>query len=130
MPIWKRRGLRPSTGAISVSSREILHLLNDGKKADGKAIDITDLMRLPEIMAKPIAILRDRRDGRLLYIFEPSIRDPRDGKVVVVVEYRGRLPAPNPNHSKGTVNTIRSAGYVSRNNLRDPSFYDIISGEI
>lgn len=126
----ERRGLLPSTGAISVSSREVLHLLNDGKALDGKALDATDILRLPEIIARPIAILRDRRDGRLLYIFEPAVRDPRDGKVVVAVEYRGRLPSPNSSRSKGTINAVRSAGYVARDILTDPAFYEIIAGEV
>ena len=83
-------------------------MTRDAKRA--RADD--DLDRLPEIIARPKAVLLEaRKEGpTLLYVFDP-LEGARRGKIAVRVNFAT---------AKGKTNAIRTAGYVLDENLREP----------
>lgn len=83
------KGTPPLSGAITIEDRSLMHIRSDRHvqgtaKRGPVAPSITDLMRLPELMAGPEKILWDKAKGNLLYVFEPE-GDPRAGKIAMEV---------------------------------------------
>jgi len=119
-----RAGIRPSSAAITISDRAVLHMLREAKKSGLKPETIA---RLPKLLAEPKAILRDKRDGDLLYILDqPGLKR---GKIVVRLEYKSRART-DVGRRRFQSASIRSGGRVDDSNLRDPQHYDVISGRV
>ena len=87
-------------------------MTRDAKRARAAALADDDLDRLPEIIARPKAVLFEeaRKGPTLLYVFDP-LEDTRRGKIAVRVNFAT---------TKGKTNTVRTAGYVLDDNLREP----------
>lgn len=75
--------------------------------------------RLPEIIAQPQAALLDENEDSpaLIFAFSPVAAAREMGKVVVRVNFAER-------HRGMTTlsNAVRTAGYVTRHNLREPRY--------
>lgn len=63
-------GLDAGSGAITITDKAAAHILRDTKGALAPSIDT--LARLPELLAKPAAILWDNELGNLVYVVERS----------------------------------------------------------
>ena len=107
------RGLREhdvevDTAALSTARNRIGHALRDSKEARGQALSEADIARIPEIVARPQAVLLDTDSGALLYAFTSPDGGGRMGKIAFHLNFRTR---------RGKTNSFRSAGYVERYNL-------------
>ena len=67
-----------------------------------------DIARIPEIVARPQAVLLDTDSGALVYAFTSPDGGGRMGKIAFHLKFRTR---------RGKTNSLRSAGYVDRHNL-------------
>jgi len=95
------KGASPVSGAITVEDRVLGHFRSarhvlgsikpDGtQRRPATAPPLTDLMRLPEMLADPERVLWDKQKQNLLYVFGPSGGDPRAGKIVLEVNWAER----------------------------------------
>lgn len=120
------RGLSPASAAIEILDKDLLHLSRDTKAEAGKVIPTDSLMALPEILAKPKAVLYDRRKLNLIYVFDTD-RDHRNGKFAVEVGMVTKLLDQGQRVSR-SLNRIRTAGLVERHVLTDTNTYDLLLG--
>ena len=115
-------GIAPRSAGLGVEARELRHLLAENRKGQ-KAVPGTDVLRLPELLNQPRAVLWDgRRPGReaLLYVWEVA-GDRRLARLVVRINH--------PLGKGARVNAIRSAGMVEPYNLREPGLH-LLQGEV
>lgn len=125
--VVERRGFMPESGAITVSDAYILHQLRDVKTEAGKAPGLEDIKALPSSLAEPRAVLWDRVKGNLLYVFEPS-GESRQGKFVVEVDWRQKLPAKEGRRTRIKTNMVISSGLVPLEALQDRNRYEAVGG--
>ena len=119
-------GAAPQSDTIEVTATRLRHLARGGKASAGRALLPADVQRLPELMAAPRAVLRDRSTGALVYVLDLPARPggrqgPRLGKVVVKLGTRGK---------RGLVNAIATAGLESLADLRRTAVYELLDGTI
>ncbi|UQZ89542.1 hypothetical protein C4J81_15405 [Deltaproteobacteria bacterium Smac51] len=121
-------GAAPQSGAITLADKQLAHMMRDAKAAKGTAISKNDVLNLPNILASPKAILRDRH-GAILYVFD-STGDDRKSKVVVELDYKWSQREEGMGKKEITsLTSIKTATRVSENNLKG-SHYEVISGSI
>ena len=115
------RGDPPETAVVTIDRRALGHMTRDAKRARAAALTDDDLDRLPEIIARPKAVLLEaRKEGpTLLYVFDP-LEGARRGKIAVRVNFAA---------TKGKTNAVRTAGYVEAKNLRDQR-HTLIDGSL
>lgn len=122
-------GVEPETGAITITQQVVQHMIRDSKAAGGRAVPAELLRRLPETLATARAVLRDRRDGDLLFVFDVP-GEARSGKIVVRVDFSVSTRPPGGRKSRIRTNAIRSAGLVSDVDLTSPMEYEVLSGAL
>ncbi len=120
----------PATPELTVTAKQMLHMSRPAKAAVGRGISLQDLRRLPELLAKPLAVLRDREDGNLVMVFEPSDpQEQRRGRLIVQlgmsIKARGTFGAP-----RRSINGVKSASLVPAKALRNAGRYELISGKL
>lgn len=118
-------GAAPTSATVMIRDHDIAHMLRDAKA--GKAIDIDDVARLPEILAEPEAVLYDRAAKALVYVFSPAGDGSKKGKVVVRVDYAIRTR--DEVGKRSTANLARTAGLEGAQSPRDPNRYELLDGE-
>jgi len=98
----------------------------------GVAIAEEDLVRMPQILAEPLAVLRQKDNGNLVYAFRSSRADEeRLGKLVVAVDRTISLVGGvSGRRSKVTASQVISGGMVSRGSLLDPALFERLKGEL
>ena len=116
-----------SASLVTITQQALGHLLRDSKRMRGAALSEADIERLPDIIAKPQAVLWDNEKSNLLFILEATGK--KQGKVAVEVEYSGDMKLANTGKQKMIANSIRSAGYTYQHNLRQPQ-YEVLMGEL
>ncbi|HIE2492721.1 TPA: phage minor head protein [Pseudomonas aeruginosa] len=107
-------GVEASTAVISVGDGDILHALRDAKAVATttagapKALTISELAGLPQILAQPQAVLLDAGASTLLYVLAAERREA--AKVVVLVNYRLK--------GEERTNAVRTASLIDWQNVR------------
>lgn len=122
----RTRGADPASAAITLAQKTVRHFVRDAKAGRGQAVPLDVLKRLPDALANPRAILLDRRDGALLYVFDAP-GEARAAKIVVRLDYVDKARGPT---GRATImaNAIRTAGLVNLVTLRDGATYDVLKG--
>lgn len=110
-------GIEPVTSAIVARDAEVLHALRDSKSAlkaiaTPRALAADELVRLPQLLREPVAILLDQVDQAVLYIAPASTRR-ETAKVVVALNYRLKTDA-----GKDVTNSFRTASLIDLVDLR------------
>ena len=122
-----------SEAAVTITRQRVGHLLRDSKVRGLRALGQADFDRLPEIVNRPTAVLRDRNDPHMVLLtFDPIDKAAagRRGKVAVWVDYSThRREGEGGIRRKVKTNSVRSAGYVEAHNLREPQ-YEVLEGEV
>ena len=120
-PRWYPPLAGGGTAALSTTRNRIGHALRDAKQARGQSLSEAEIARIPEIVARPKAVLLDTDGDMLIYAFDSPDGERRMGKLVWQINFRG---------NRGWVtNSYRSAGYVERYNLRE-SNYVLLYGDL
>jgi SPP1 gp7 family putative phage head morphogenesis protein len=125
------RNLAPSSASIAITAKRLGHAMRESKAARGAAIAEADLLRLPELIEAPIAVLRQTEGPpRLLLVFDPADTARAVlGKIVVALDvYLDVRDAPKAKRAKRRMNSVWTAGLVQPGNLRDPGRYEVIEG--
>lgn len=122
------KGAAPPTAGVAITADQVRHLLRDAKAAGGRALEMADVRRLPEIVDQPEAVLRERSSGLLLLVFSPA-GDQRLGKIVIELGWSRRLRS-GATRQRETFNAVKSGGLVPGEQLRDRNAYDLIEGEV
>ena len=92
------------------------------RRGEGGESD-SDWDRLPEILARPQAVLYEtRRQPELLYILEPAGDAAGKGKIVARADYTDRLSLEGEPRRTTTTALIRTAGYLRPEHLRHPRY--------
>lgn len=123
------RGIRPSSGAIAIQQSAVQHMVRDSKAAGGRAVDLAELRKMPEILSKPRAVLLGKRQGELLYVFDVPGAG-RSGKLVVRLDFASKAKSPEGKRVTVVTNTVRTAGLVEDRVLSDANAYEILSGSL
>lgn len=121
------RGIVLESGAITIQMQRAGHLVRDAKLGRGQEVPLAMLQRLPQTLAEAKAVLFDKRDPALLYVFDVP-GEPRLGKLVVRVNYSTGTRPPGGRKIRVTTNAIQTASLVDASNLSDPASYDVLSG--
>lgn len=123
----QERGLEPASAAIEILDKDILHLLRPAKVREGKAVSKDALLRLPEVLESPSAVLYDKRHHNLVYAFDPEGED-RNGKFIVEVGLETKVQNGRRNTRK--LNRVKTAGLVQRSDLTDSKTYELLRGTL
>ncbi|PWR23363.1 phage minor head protein [Zavarzinia compransoris] len=123
------QGRQPASGAITAHQAAIGHIVRDVKAGAGTAAPMDAIRRLPETLSRATAILWDKRDPALLYVFDVP-GDTRLGKIVVRIDYADKVRPPGGRKETIVTNSVRTAGLVEVSRLADSQFYDLISGRL
>lgn len=124
----ERSGAIPQSGAITLDQRQVQHMLRDTKTKAGRAVPIELLRRLPEMLAKPRAVLRDRRTGDLVYVFD--VPGQKVAKAFVRLDFKSKVQGPDGKREAIVTNAVRTTGLVQRADLADANFYQLLFGAI
>jgi SPP1 gp7 family putative phage head morphogenesis protein len=117
----------PTTAVVTVTDRDVMHMLRDSK--DGKHIPADIIRALPDEISNPSAVLWDKRDPALLYVVDVP-GDIRDAKLVVRVNFKTKARGRDQKRHSMVTNAVRTGGLVELHNLRDSSIYEVIEGKI
>lgn len=115
-----RRGIKPETVAITITDIRLRRMTRDIKKRLGKEISTDDLLKLPEHISSPQAVLFDKRNPALFYVFDAG-QNEKLGKFVVRVNFR----------EKGELtNSVRSGDIMPIDNLQDSKQLELLKGSL
>ncbi len=122
-----KQNLAPITAVITVTDRDLVHAIRDAK--DGKHLPLDLLRAIPEELTNPKAVLFDKRNPALLYIFDiPG--DVKEAKLVMHINYKTKFRNDQGDRFKLRSNAVVTTGKVPLINLKDKEFYDVIEGEL
>ena len=117
----EQRGMTPRNLTITLTDKALLHMARETKKTRGAAIPDAGLLTLPKHIEHSQAVLFDKTDPALLYVFDAG-EEERLGKFVVRVNYNVK--------GKHT-NSVRTGGMVSLvENLQNNKQLEIIHGKL
>lgn len=119
------RGVKITSGALTLEQAAVRQMLRPDLVEASGALPAEALRRLPELLAAPRAILMDRRDGNLIYVFD--LAEDEAGKLIIGVDY-GKVRADDVGRQTGIMNAIRTAGVAKTADLADAGAYEIIAG--
>jgi SPP1 gp7 family putative phage head morphogenesis protein len=124
-------GQAPQTAGVAITADKLARLVRDAKVAAGKALDMADILRLPEVVDRPDAVLRERGSGTILLVFSPSAPSGgREAKLIVHLDFKGRLPDRDGGRPLRVFNLLKSGGLVDAATLRDRATYELLEGEL
>lgn len=121
-----RRGQTPATAVITATDRDVMHMLRDAK--DGKHLPADLVRALPSEMTRPRAILWDKRDPALLYVFD--VPGDATGKLVVKINYQTKVRAGDDQRYKLRTNAVRTGSLVPVISLDQKDSYEVIEGKL
>ena len=116
----EQRGMVPRNLAITLTDARLRPMVRDLKKRIGKDIPTDELLKLSKHIEKPQAVLFDKVDPALFYVFDAG-REKHLGKFVVRVNFK----------DKGEItNSVRSGGMVPIRNLKDENVCEQVIGKL
>lgn len=132
----KQREIYPLSSALVLRQQTSFHLVRPAKDA---SIPLDMLRRLPELLRAPRAVLREvqrnsrERRGRqgevLIYVFDVP-GDSRLAKVAVQIDYVTKGLTADRERIGVVANNVLSGGLVSRADLANTGFYELLSGTL
>ena len=126
----KGRNIGLQAAAITISKPRVGHIRRAVKGQRGARLDDADFDRLPDIIARPRAVLLDTAQGGncLIYVFDPLVpKGGRDrGKVVVRMNFEEKVGAER---ERIATNSVRTAGYLEVTTLRQER-YVLLEGKL
>lgn len=118
-----------SASLVTITQQALGHLRRDSKRKRGATLSEDDIERLPDIIAKPEAVLWDNEERPgLLFAFNAS-EEGKAGKFFLRVEFAAQIKIAPTEKQPLTTNAVRSAGYVDTHNLSGQR-YQVLIGEL
>ncbi|MBX9944908.1 MAG: hypothetical protein K2Y40_12570 [Reyranella sp.] len=119
-------GRRPESGAIVITDHAVKHIMRQSKGALRPSIDT--MRRLPELMARPAAILWDRDKRNLVWVIE--LQDDRGTRLIVDVDRLERTRDVRGKRQAIRTNVVVSGQLVNVQALRDARRYELVDGRL
>lgn len=119
------KGHTPATAGIMIRDSEVYHMVSPNKPAH-QLIPRQMALQLPSILANRKAVLWDKVDPALLYVFDGP-PGSKQTKFVVRVNYRLKVYEEGKRETIIT-NSVRTAGEVKRADLADTNRYEVVEG--
>ncbi|MDE0714089.1 MAG: DUF935 family protein [Gammaproteobacteria bacterium] len=118
-PLKEDHEIELETVALSATRNRIDHGDRDSKRDRGAALSREDLLRMPDVLAYPKAVLLDTegRGNDLIYAFTSADGGGRWGKFVYRLNWK-----VNKKKKRYATNSYRSSSYVESYNLREPRY--------
>ena len=116
-----------SASLVTIAQAQLDHMRRETKRMRGAALSTEDIKRLPNIIAEPEAVLWDKEEQGLLFVMAAD--GEKQGKVFIRVEYARDTKLANSEKQRMITNSIRSAGYVKRYNLKS-KMYTVLMGRL
>lgn len=111
----------PSTAAISIADKDILHAQRSSKK---NALSPQDMALIPKALHAPRAKLWDKQQPGFVYVFDvQESAQPR--KLIVQVDVPARVQRETVR-----LNTVRSGRITHEQELKNKGRYVVVEGEI
>ncbi|WP_063840388.1 phage minor head protein [Azospirillum thiophilum] len=125
------KGIVPESAAITVNDRDLQHAQRKAHELDGIMIPHDAMRRLPSHLANPSAILWDRNQDHLVYVFDaaPGGAKPT-GKLVIHVDVSRKGRTTEGTRIRVVTNPLHTAYLVDPRALRDPGTFELIDGAI
>ncbi|MEW9304722.1 phage head morphogenesis protein [Labrys neptuniae] len=123
------RGVAPRTGAITIQMQVVQHMMRAAKAAAGKTVPTDFLRELPLTLSQAKAVLLDKQDPALVYVFDVP-GDARLGKLVVRVNFQSGSRDTAGIKRQVVSNEVRTAGMVQLADLANTGAYEILSGSL
>jgi len=128
LTLLQERGITSTDATIEILDKQLIHAMRDYKKLiKGTAVSDDDLLRLPEIIAQPQAILFDIEDPALIYVFKTADANYL-GKVVVRANYKINV-RQNGERITRLSNSVRTAGIIEKPSLVAKR-YELLQGNL
>ena len=126
----QEREIAPESPALAITAAQFLHIVRDAKAAAGRGLSVADALRLPQIVRRPRAILRERATGAILLVFDPT--DPGEARAgKLVVEFAMNLRVRDGDTRRRVVmNGVKSGGLVDAVRFRHRGEYELVEGEV
>ncbi len=123
----KAKGIEPPHDAIAISDNKLARMVRPLKKNKGIEIPPEALKDMPSIFANKHAVLWDKRNEKLIYVFDVA-GDPRKGKFTVAVDVMAdRGPASK---ARKRTNRVISGGMVDAKTLKQTEQFEQILGKL
>lgn len=119
--------IKVSASLVTITQAQLNHLRRDAKRKRGADLSAKDIERLPDIIAKPQAVLWDKEEQGLLFVM--ALDGKKQGKVFIRVEYSRDTKLAKSDKQRMITNSIRSAGYVRPEDIKVRR-YEIITGNL
>lgn len=116
-----------SASLVTITQAQLNHLRRDAKRKRGADLSEKDIEKLPDIIAKPQAVLWDKEEQGLLFLL--ATNEEKQGKVFIRVEYSRDTKLAKSAKQRMITNSIRSAGYVRPEDIKVRR-YEIITGNL
>lgn len=117
-----------SASLVTITQQALGHLRRDSKRKRGATLSEDDIERLPDIIAKPEAVLWDNEERPgLLFAFKSTGK--KAGKFFLRVEFAAQIKIAPTEKQPLTTNAVRSAGYVDAHNLNKQR-YELLTGKL
>ena len=109
------------TKEIYLTHKGLSHLARDSKRKRGAGLSEDDILRIPEIIKSPSAVVFDSKKNKLnLLYYDKSISCEKFVKIVIDTKsYDKKL---------GKITLIKTAGYIVEANLKDKYYIPIEMG--
>lgn len=130
------RGIVPASAGVVLRQQTAVHLVRPAKEAP---LPSAMLRRLPQLLRTPRAILREvGSDGRprrarqgevLIYVFDVP-GEQRLAKLAIQLDYQTKGLTPDRERRGIVANNILSGGLVSRADLANGGFYELVAGTL
>lgn len=106
--------ITPQTAVIMIRAQEVLHVLQDTQPATRSGLPKSpsqeDFSRLPELLSAPRAVLLDRKNQRLIYVFDrASDSGLGTARIIVAVNYTLKTAEGSGKQVPNSVRTVKLA---------------------
>lgn len=119
-------GLKPESGAIVITDHQVKHIMRVHKAPVRPSMET--MRRLPELMAKPAAILWDREKRNLVWVIE--LQGERGTRLIVDVDRSERTRDVRGKRQAIQTNVVVSGQVVNVDSLRDSKRYELVDGRL
>ncbi len=118
----ENNGVKVSDATITMSDSRLRRMLKPKNRRSGKAlVPEAELLKLPIHLASPEAILWDKKEKSVVYVFDIKHKNNSRGKFFVRLNFK---------QAGEYTNSVRSAGVVDNVNLTDTNNYELLEGKL
>ena len=120
-------GMPLASAGIEVIDVDIFHAMRAFHQTGGVAIADADYLNLPRVLAKPKAVLYDKTDPALIYVFDVGNKSEYG---IFVIKEGVHKAATRSKKKTRQLNKVRTARLAPKDSLANKGVYEHISGSL